>query len=641
MTEEATIDNAAETNSDSTAGPNTHAFQTEVSQLLQLMIHSLYSDQDIFLRELISNASDALDKLRFEAVQDDSLLENDSELAIQIRYDQDAKTVTISDNGIGMSRDEVVENLGTIAKSGTKQFLANLTGEKQKDAQLIGQFGVGFYSSFMVASEVTVITRRAGSRGAVQWSSDGQGEYRLDEANKATRGTDIVLHLREDAEDYADGWKLRGLIRKYSDHIGFPIQMLQELTEEDRKEGKTADWEAVNQASALWQRPKADVSDEEYQAFYKHISHDFEDPIAWSHNRVEGSLEYKSLLYLPKRAPFDLFDRDSRQGLKLYVQRVFIMDDAEQLMPRYLRFVRGVIDSNDLPLNVSREILQSNKVLDKIRGGSVKKVLGLLADLAKGDDYAEFWGQFGRALKEGVIEDAANKEAVAKLLRFASTHHADDAQTVSLEDYIGRMAEGQEDIYYITAETHTAANNSPHLEIFKAKGIEVLLLSDPIDEWVVGHLTEFAGKTLKSAAQAGVDLSNIGSEEEKAAAASKQEEAEKSAKPVIDKLKSALGERVEDVRITTRLQDSPACIVAGEQGMSENLRRMLKEAGQPVPDSQPILEINPEHAIIGRLQNEENVDDWALLLLDQAVLAEGGHLADPADFVKRMNNLLL
>lgn len=629
---------------DSAAG-TPHAFQTEVAQLLQLMIHSLYSDQDIFLRELISNASDALDKLRFEAVQDDSLLDSDSELAVQLHYDKAANTVTVEDNGIGMSRDEVIDNLGTIAKSGTKQFLSNLTGEKQKDAQLIGQFGVGFYASFMVAEKVVVTTRRAGTREAVQWSSDGQGEYHLADANKATRGTQIVLHLREDAQQYADAWKLRELVRKYSDHISFPIQMLAELTEKDREEGKTAELEAINQASALWQRSKTEISDEEYQAFYKHVSHDFEDPLAWSHNRVEGSLEYKSLLYLPKRAPFDLFDRETQNGIKLYVQRVFIMDEADKLMPRYLRFVKGVIDSNDLPLNVSREILQSNRILDKIRAGSVKKVLGMIGDVAKGDDYADFWAQFGRVLKEGVVEDQANQATIAKLLRFATTHSSDATQNVSLEDYISRMPAGQESIYFITAETHQAALNSPHLEVFKDKGIEVLLLSDAIDEWLVGHLTEFDGKALKSAAQAGIDLDSIGeaeqSEEEKAAKAKAQEASEKQAEPIIKKLKKALGDKISDVRTTSRLKHSPACIVAEENGMSENLKRMLKDAGQPVPENQPILEINPEHALVQRLGEQDNLDDWALLLFEQAILAEGGHLEDPAGFVKRMNQLLV
>jgi len=623
------------------ASRETMGFQTEVKQLLHLMIHSLYSNREIFLRELISNASDACDKLRFEALHNDALFEDDSELNIRVAYNKDARTLTISDNGIGMSRDEVINNLGTIAKSGTREFFSQLTGDQQKDAHLIGQFGVGFYSSFIVAEKVTVLTRRAGENvnQGVRWESDGGGEFAIEMVDKAARGTEITLHLREGQDDLLAGHRLRDIIRKYSNHIVQPILMKKEEWQDD-KNVVTDEDETVNQASALWIRNKSEIDDEQYKEFYKHVGHDFEDPLAWTHARVEGRQEYMQLLYIPQRAPFDMWDRNARHGIKLYVRRVFIMDDAEQLMPLYLRFVRGVVDSADLPLNVSREILQESKDIDAIRKGCTSKVLALLADLAENDaeKYAKFWGEFGKVLKEGIGEDFANKDKIAGLLRFASTQADTADETVSLKDYIGRMKDGQEKIYYVTAETFNAAKNSPHLEVFRKKGIEVLLLSDRVDEWVVSHLTEFDGKELVSVAKGGLDLGGLEDEAEK----QEQEKEADELKDLTDKIKGSLGDRVKEVRVTHRLTDSPACLVADEHDMSGNLARLLKAAGQNAPVSQPILEINPKHPVVLRLRSEEaRFEDWAAVLFDQALLAEGGQLDDPASFVKRMNQLML
>jgi molecular chaperone HtpG len=619
----------------------TLGFQAEVRQLLQLMIHSLYSNREIFLRELISNASDACDKLRFEALHNEALFENDFELKIRVDYDPAAKTLTIADNGVGMSRDEAIANLGTIAKSGTQEFFSQLTGDQQKDAHLIGQFGVGFYSSFIVADKVTVHTRRAGetpSQG-VRWESDGGGDFSIEMAEKPMRGTEITLHLREGQEDLLSGQRLRSIMRKYSDHIVQPILMKKEEWKDGKQERLTEE-ETVNQASALWARPRSDVTDEQYKEFYKHVGHDFEDPLAWTHARVEGRQEFTHLLYVPARAPFDLWDRDARHGIKLYVRRVFIMDDAEQLMPAYLRFVRGVVDSNDLPLNVSREILQESKDIEAIRGGCTRKVLALLEELATNEKekYAKFWSAFGKVLKEGAGEDPANKDRIAGLLRFASTH-ADTAEpTVSLAEYIGRMKPGQDKIYYVTADSFNAARNSPHLEVFRKKGIEVLLLSDRVDEWVVGHVTEFDSKPLVSVAKGGLDLGSLEDEAEK-----KEREHEASdLSDLLGRIKASLGERVKDVRVTHRLTESPACLVADEHDMSGNLARLLKAAGQQGPAVKPILEINPKHPVVLRLKTEDKkFDDWSAVLLDQALLAEGGQLDDPATFVKRINALML
>ncbi len=619
----------------------TLGFQAEVKQLLHLMIHSLYSNKEIFLRELISNASDACDKLRFEALNNSALYGDDSELKIRIAFDKAARTITISDNGIGLSREEAIAHLGTIAKSGTREFFSSLTGDQAKDAHLIGQFGVGFYSSFIVADKVTVVSRRAGLEAsqAVKWESGGEGDYSVEVVEKAGRGTDVILHLREGEDEFLGGWKLKSIIRKYSDHITLPIVMKKEEWK-DGEQVLTDEDETVNQANALWARSKSDITEEQYKEFYKHVAHDFEDPLTWTHARVEGKQEYTQLLYIPARAPFDLWDRNARHGIKLYVRRVFIMDDAEQLMPLYLRFVRGVVDSADLPLNVSREILQQSKDIDGIRHGCTRKVLSMLEDLAENDaeKYAKFWEAFGAVLKEGVGEDFANKEKIAGLLRFASTNGDTPAQIVSLKDYIGRMKEGQEKIYYVTADSFNAAKNSPHLEIFRKKGIEVLLLSDRVDEWVVGHLTEFEGKQLQSVAKGGLDLGKLEDEAEK-------QEAEKAAdeyKELIDKVKGALGERVKDVRVTHRLTDSPSCLVSDEHDPSGNLARLLKAAGQKAPDIKPILEINPHHPAVQRLKYEESrFADWANLLFEQATLAEGGQLDDPAGFVKRINDLML
>ncbi len=623
------------------ATKETLGFQAEVKQLLHLMIHSLYSNKEIFLRELVSNASDACDKLRFEALDNAGLYENDSELKIRVAYDKDARTITISDNGIGLSREEAVAHLGTIAKSGTREFFSALTGDQAKDAHLIGQFGVGFYSSFIVADKVTVISRRAGQTKdqAIRWESAGEGDFSIEMVEKEGRGTDVILHLRDGEDEFLGGWKLKSILKKYSDHITLPILMKKEEWK-DGEQVKTEEDETVNQASALWARPKSEITEEQYKEFYKHVAHDFEDPLAWTHARVEGKQEYTQLLYIPARAPFDLFERTARHGVKLYVKRVFIMDDAEQLMPLYLRFVRGVVDSADLPLNVSREILQQSKDIDTIKGGCVKKVLGMIEDLAENDaeKFATFWKEFGRVLKEGVGEDHANKDRIAKLLRFASTKADTPDETVSLADYVSRMKEGQDKIYYVTAETFTAAKNSPHLEIFRKKGIEVLLLSERVDEWVVGSLTEFDGKQLQSVAKGGLDLGKLEDEAEK-------KEAEKAAdeyKELIGKIKTELGDKVKDVRVTHRLTDSPSCIVADEHDMGGNLARILKAAGQKMPNSKPILEINPNHLAVQRLKYEETrFSDWANLLLEQAMLAEGGTLDDPAGFVKRINDLML
>ena len=623
------------------ASRETRGFQAEVKELLNLMIHSLYSNREIFLRELISNASDACDKLRFEALDNPALFEGDADLAIRVDYDADARTITVSDNGIGMNRDEVIANLGTIAKSGTREFFSQLTGDQQKDAHLIGQFGVGFYSSFIVADQVTVDTRRAGDPPAngVRWASDGGGEFDIEPIEKPRRGTAITLHLREGQDDLLSGTRLRAIIRKYSDHIVQPIVMKQE-TWHDGKQQKSDDDETVNQASALWARPKADITDEQYKEFYKHVGHDFDDPLAWSHARVEGRQEYTELLYIPAHAPFDLWDRTARHGIRLYVRRVFIMDDAEQLLPTYLRFVRGIVDSNDLPLNISREILQESRDIEAIRAGCTKKVLDLLANLAAndGDKYKTFWSAFGTVVKEGVGEDFANKDRIAGLLRFATTHADIADESVSLADYIGRMKPGQDKIYYVTADTFNAARNSPHLEVFRKKGIEVLLLSDRVDEWVVSHLTEFDGKPLASIARGGLDLGGLDDAAEKASVEAEAGEL----KDFVERLKKSLGERVKDVRVTRRLDESPACLVADEHDVSANLARMLKAAGQRAPATKPILEINPKHPVVTRLRNEtSHFDDWASVLFDQAVLAEGGQLDDPATFVKRVNQLML
>ena len=635
------MSNTATNNRENLGNRETLGFQAEVKQLLQLMIHSLYSNREIFLRELISNASDACDKLRFEALNNAALLEHESELNIRISYDKAARTLTISDNGIGMNRDEVVSNLGTIAKSGTREFFSRLSGDQQKDANLIGQFGVGFYSSFIVADKVSVLTRRAGENidQGVSWESDGGGEFMIEMVEKPTRGTTITLHLRADQDDLLNGQKIRSIIRKYSDHIIQPIIMKKEEWKDGAQQVLDED-ETVNQAFALWTRPKNEISDDEYNAFYKHVSHDFSEPLAWTHARVEGRQEYTQLLYIPGRAPFDLWERDATHGVKLYVRHVFIMDDADQLMPHYLRFVRGVVDSNDLPLNVSREILQESKDIEAIRAGCTKKVLSLLEDLAAKDPekYTQFWSEFGRVLKEGIGEDLANKEKIAGLLRLASTHADTAAETVTLADYIARMKEGQDKIYYITADTFNAAKNSSHLEVFRKKGIEVLLLTERVDEWVVSNLPEFQDKPLVSVAKGGLDLGQLEDEAEKKDQKNEAEEL----KDLTDKISVSLADRVKEVRVTHRLTDSPACLVADEHDMNANLARLLKASGQKVPTSRPILEINPKHPVVLRLKYEETkFDDWASVLFDQALLAEGGQLDDPASFVKRINQLLL
>jgi len=626
------------------AHKETLGFQAEVQQLLRLVAHSLYSHKEVFLRELISNASDACDKLRFEALTDSALYESDPELKIRVSFDKDARTITVTDNGIGMDRQEVIDNIGTIARSGTRQFMQKLSGDQAKDANLIGQFGVGFYSSFIIADKVTLLTRRAGmgSEHGVFWESAGEGEYTLETVEKSTRGTEVILHLREDEAELLNEWQLRSIITKYSDHITLPVLMPVQKFGDDKDAPPTMVEERINQAAALWARPKSEVTEEEYKEFYKHIGHDFEDPLAWTHHRVEGKLEYASLLFIPARAPFDLWDREQRHGVKLYVQRVFIMDDAERLMPRYLRFVRGVIDSNDLPLNISRELLQSSKVVDSIRAGSVKKVLGLLEDMAGNDaeKYGKFWKEFGRVIKEGAAEDYGNREQIAKLLRFASTHNDNADQTVSLADYIGRMKDGQDQIYYIVADSFAAAKNSPHLEIFRKKGLEVLLLTDRVDEWLMSHLTEFEGKHFQSVAKGALDLDKIASEEEK----QEQKQAEDQFKDLLTRVKAVLGDRINEARISSRLTDSPACLVVDEHALSAHLERLLRDAGQSVPISKPYLELNPAHSLVQRLKAEADAgrfSDWTHLLFEQAVLAEGGQLEDPASFVKRLNGLLL
>jgi molecular chaperone HtpG len=623
----------------------TLGFQTEVKQLLHLMIHSLYGNKEIFLRELISNASDACDKLRFEAVSDGSLLEGQSAFRVTVTYDKDARTITVSDNGVGMSRQEVIDHIGTIAKSGTHEFFRQLSDDRAKEAQLIGQFGVGFYSSFIVADRVRLETRRAGAppTEGVRWESAGEGDYTVETVERPMRGTDVTLHLRDGEDDLLDGHRLRTIIRKYSDHITVPIVMKKEEWDAATKAQKILDEEEqVNRASALWTRPKAEITDEQYHEFYKHVAHDFEAPLAWTHAHVEGRQEYTQLLFLPQRAPFDLWDREHRHGIKLYVRRVFIMDNAEQLMPAYLRFVRGIIDSNDLPLNVSREILQQSSDVAVIRQASVKRVLGLLDDLAarQPDKYATFWKEFGRAFKEGVLDDQANRDRLSKLLRFASTVQESDEQTVSLADYVARMKEGQPAIYFLTADGYAAARNSPHLERFRTLGIEVLLMYDRVDEWVMSSLTEFDGKPFKSVAQADLDLGGLDVSPAKEAEAKQESDF----KDVVERMKAALAHRASDVRLTRRLTDSPACLVSDAHAMSTNLERILKSAGQKVEGHRPILEINPDHPIVERLKQESNetlFNDWSQILFDQATLAEGGQLDDPAAFVKRLNTLTL
>ncbi len=630
------------------ATKETRGFETEAKQLLHLMIHSLYSNKEIFLRELISNASDAADKLRFEALDNDELYENDPELKIRVAFDKEAKTVTISDNGIGMTRDEVIQNLGTIAKSGTAAFMESLSGDQQKDSQLIGQFGVGFYSAFIVAQKVEVFTRRAGAAAdeGVHWESQGEAEYAIETVEKADRGTTIVLHLQAEQEEFADGWRLRSIIKKYSDHISLPIVMLKDAVpaaegEEDKEPAAPED-ETVNTATALWTRSRSEISDEEYNEFYKHLSHDFSEPMKWSHNRVEGKLDYTSLLYIPSKAPFDMYNREAARGLKLYVQRTFIMDDAEQFLPLYLRFVKGVVDSNDLSLNVSREILQKDPNIDSMRSALTKRVLDSLEKVAKNDaeKYAEFWKEFGQVLKEGPAEDFSNREKIAGLFRFSSTETDSENQDQSLADYVSRMKEGQDKIYYIVAENFNTAKSSPHLEVFRKKGIEVLLLADRVDDWMMGHLTEFDGKSFQDVGKGALDLGDLDTEEEK----KEQEKIEEQFKDFAERVKEVLKEKVEDVRVTHRLTDSPACLVVGEHDMGAQMRRLLEQAGQDVPSSKPTIEINPEHPLLQKMDQESDEDrfsDLTWVIYDQANLAEGGALDDPAAYVSRMNKLLL
>ncbi len=631
-------------------------FEAEVSQLLQLMIHSLYSNPEIFLRELISNSSDACDKLRFEAVSDASLLESDSDLSIQVGFDTEAGTITVSDNGIGMSREEVVQNIGTIAKSGTKQFLESLTGDQKTDSALIGQFGVGFYSAFVIADKVDLQTRRAGANAdeAVLWSSDGTGGYSLDSVSQEKRGTTVTLHVKDEHKNYVDHWQLHSIVKKYSDHVTFPIMMLEQLPPppepeegEEPEAPKEPQLQQVNAASALWTRSKSDISDEDYQSFYKQVCNDYEDPIAWSHNRVEGNYEYTSLLYLPKRAPFDLYESMTpKNGIKLFVQRVFIMDEAEKLMPRYLRFVRGLVDSNDLPLNVSREILQDNKIIASIRRGSTKKVLGMLNDLAekKPEEYKDFWTQFGNCLKEAPGEDPGNKEEVAKLYRFDTTHTSSEGELTGLDDYLARMQTGQDKIYYITADSYSAASNSPHLEIFRDKGIEVLLMHDRVDEWMMNYFNEYDGKSFVSIAKGDLDLDGVGMASDDSEKKAEKEKQAAEAEPLIKRIKAVLEEDTSDVRASTRLTSSPACVVMGEHDMALHMQQLLKQAGHEMPETKPVLEVNPTHPILGLLDREQDEDkfaNWSRLLLDQAMLAEGGQLADGAGFVKRMNEMFM
>ena len=635
----------------------THAFQAEVAQLLHLVTHSLYSNQEIFLRELISNASDACDKLRFEALNNNGLYEDAPDLQVRLSFDKAAKTLTITDNGIGMTAQEAIDHLGTIAKSGTKDFMSKLSGDQKSDAQLIGQFGVGFYSGFIVAEKITVETRRAGAAAAegVRWISGGTGDFEVETITRAERGTSVILHLREEALEYANTWKLKEIVGKYSDHISLPILMEKEEwqdgelidpsnEEAGRKPGgmvKTGEWETINKASALWTRPKKDITDEQYADFYKQISRDFEAPLTWTHNRVEGSTEYTQLLYIPGKAPQDLWNRDKKAGIKLYVKRVFIMDEAEALMPSYLRFVKGVVDSADLPLNVSRELLQESRDVKAIREGSTKRILSMLEDLAENnkDDYTTFWTEFGQVLKEGTGEDAGNIERIAKLLRFASTKQGTDAQTVTLADYVAEMKEGQDKIYYVTADSYTAGSNSPHIEIFRKKGIDVLVMWDRVDEWMLSHLREFEGKQLVSVAKGGLDLEALADDEEK----KHQTEVAEQFKPLVERLQESLKDRVKDVRVTLRLVVSPSWVVFGKNFLSPHLQRMLKAAGQAAPNVLPVLEINPEHALVARIQtaSDETFNDWATLLFEQALLADGSQLPDPTAFVKRVNQLLL
>ena len=622
------------------ANKETLGFQTEVKQLLQLMIHSLYSNKEIFLRELISNASDAEDKLRFAALKDEALYEGDSELSIRLDYDKDAGTVTLTDNGIGMTRDDVIANLGTIAKSGTAEFLKQLSGDEKKDSKLIGQFGVGFYSSFIVADKVEVKTRRAGAPAneGVHWESKGDGEFTIEQTEREQRGTEITLHLKSDAKEFADGFRLRNLVKKYSDHISFPVIMKSESEEEDKK----GEDETVNDATALWTLPRTEIKDEEYKEFYKHIAHDFEDPLTWSHNKVEGKLDYTSLLYIPKRAPFDLYNREAPRGLKLYVQRVFIMDDAEQFLPLYLRFTKGVIDSNDLSLNVSREILQNDSTVDSIRTAMTKRVLDTLSKLAKKqpEDYQTFWNEFGTVLKEGPAEDFGNREKIAGLLRFATTHTGEATQDVSLDDYIGRMKEGQNKIYYITGDNFSAAKSSPHLEVFRKKGVEVLILSDRIDEWMMTYLSEYDGKQFQDVARGDLDLGEVETEEDK----KQKEEAAEEHKSLVERIQNALKDQVQEVRVTNRLTDSPACLVVGQFDMGAQMKKIMEAAGQKVPESKPIFEINVEHPLVQRLEREEGderFNELSAVLFDQATLASGEQLEDPGAYVSRLNRLLL
>ena len=637
----------AEAQTEEARAKETHGFQTEVRKLLDLMIHSLYSNKEIFLRELISNASDAADKLRFEALSDDGLYEGDGELKVRVSFDRDARTITVRDNGVGMTRGEIAANLGTIARSGTRQFFESLTGDSAKDAQLIGQFGVGFYSCFIVSDRVTVTSRRAGRPASegVRWESGGEGEFSVETVEAGARGTEVVLHLREGEDEFLDRYRLRSIVRKYSDHVSIPILMPGEGKDDDKGDDKSKDQdeETINAATALWTRNRSELGDDDYKGFYKHVSHDFEDPLAWVHSRVEGNLEYSMLLFIPSRAPFDLWDRNVRRGVKLYVRRVFIMDDAEHLMPAYLRFVRGVIDSADLPLNISREILQENRQIPSIRAGSVKRVLDLLGGLAtdEPDKYATFWEQFGRVLKEGVVEDDKNREQIAKLLRFASTHDAGDAQTASLDDYVGRMKEGQKGIYYITADGYRTARNSPHLEVFDKHGLEVLLFADPVDEWLTMHLTEYEGKPLVSVTKGELDLGEVIREDETPVDEAADGDGHAS---VLERFREALGERIKNVRVTRRLSTSPACLVSEEYEMSRHLERILDAAGQKIDAARPILEINPDHPMVARLATESDPalrQDWANLIFDQALLSEGGRLEDPATFVRRMNELIV
>ena len=631
-----------------TAQKETLGFQTEVKQLLNLMIHSLYSNKEIFLRELVSNASDAADKLRFLALQNGDLYEGDANLRVRVSADKEANTVTISDNGIGMTREEVINSLGTIAKSGTAEFFQNLSGDQSKDSQLIGQFGVGFYSAFIVADAVTVVTRKAGESTATEWYSKGEGEFTLAEVAKETRGTEITLHLREDEAEFLEEYRLRGIVTKYSDHISIPVEMYKQPVEEsegpdgDKIPAQPGEWEAINRATALWTRDKSEVTEDEYKEFYKHVGHDWEEPLTWAHNKVEGKTEYTSLLYIPKKAPFDLWNRDRQSGLKLYVQRVFIMDDAEQFMPSYLRFVKGLLDSNDLPLNVSREILQDNKITQAIRKGCTSRVLKMLDRMGKNkpEEYQTFWNEFGKVLKEGPAEDISNKEAIAKLLRFSSTHTDESTENVSLEQYIERMKEGQDKIYYVVADSFEAAKSSPHLEIFRKKGIEVLLMADRVDEWMMSHLTEFNDKQFASITRGDLDLGDLDDAETKKA----QEESEKEVEGLVERIQTVLGDKVKEVRFTHRLTDSPACVVVDDNDMSSQMQKLMESVGQAVPEAKPIFELNPEHQLVKHLnveQDEDKFAQWSDVLLDQALLAERGSLKDPAAFVAKLNKLML